>query len=74
MNYNLCLTAQKLAPFWGATVIDGLEGMEGNGLGNYDISKIEIRGEKIAAVTRKYRLHTNTDHSLQWMAPLVLDR
>jgi len=120
MNYNLCLTAQKLAPFWGATVIDGLEGMEGDGpvsgtpvpsriaiasldwvaadrvgveamgidprwvgylqyceqvgIGNYDISKIEIRGEKIAAVVRKYRLHSNTDRNLQWMAPLAFDR
>jgi len=120
MNYNLFLTAQKLAPFWGATVIDGLEGMEGDGpvsgtpvpsriamasldyvaadrvgveamgidprwvgylqyceqvgIGNYDISKIEVRGEKIAAVARKYRLHSSTDHNLQWMAPLALDR
>ncbi|MCC6861043.1 MAG: DUF362 domain-containing protein [Bryobacterales bacterium] len=30
-HYNMLLTAQKLAPFWGATVIDGFEGMEGNG-------------------------------------------
>jgi uncharacterized protein (DUF362 family) len=120
MNYNLFLTSQKLAPFWGASVIDGLEGMEGNGpvsgtpvpsriaiasldyvaadrvgveamgidprwvgylqyceqvgIGNYDISKIEVRGEKIAAVARTYRLHANTDRNLQWMAPLVLDR
>jgi uncharacterized protein (DUF362 family) len=120
MNYNLTLTAQKLALFWGATVIDGLEGMEGDGpvsgtpvpsriaiasldyvaadrvgveamgiepswvgylqyceqvgIGNYDISKIEIRGEKIAAVARKYRLHSNTERNLQWMAPLALDR
>jgi uncharacterized protein (DUF362 family) len=120
MNYNLTLVAQKLAPFWGATVIDGLEGMEGNGpvagtpvpsgiaiasldyiaadrvgveamgidpswvgylqyceqvgIGNYDISKIEVRGEKIAAVARKYHLHSNTDRNLQWMAPLALDR
>jgi uncharacterized protein (DUF362 family) len=117
MNYNLTLVAQKLAPSWGATVIDGLEGMEGNGpvsgtpvpsriaiasldyiaadrvgveamgidprwvgylqyceqvgIGNYDISKIEVRGEKIAAVARKYRLHSNTERNLQWMAPLV---
>jgi uncharacterized protein (DUF362 family) len=119
MNYNLCLIAQKLAPFWGATVIDGLEGMEGDGpvsgtpvpsriaiasldyvaadrvgveamgidprwvgylqyceqvgIGNYDISKIEVRGEKIAAVARKYRLHSNTDRNLQWMAPLAFE-
>ncbi len=30
-NYNMMVTAQKMAPFWGATVIDGYEGMEGNG-------------------------------------------
>ncbi|HZU28306.1 MAG TPA: DUF362 domain-containing protein [Bryobacteraceae bacterium] len=30
-HYDMFLTAQKLRPFWGATVIDGYEGMEGNG-------------------------------------------
>ncbi|MCC6569842.1 MAG: DUF362 domain-containing protein, partial [Anaerolineales bacterium] len=30
-HYDMLLTAQKMAPFWGATVIDGFEGMEGNG-------------------------------------------
>jgi uncharacterized protein (DUF362 family) len=30
-NYDMMLTAQKMAPFWGATLIDGFEGMEGNG-------------------------------------------
>ena len=31
MHYNILLTAQRMKPFWGATVIDGTEGMEGNG-------------------------------------------
>ena len=31
MHYNIMLTAQRMKPFWGATVIDGFEGMEGNG-------------------------------------------
>ncbi len=31
MQYNMLITAQKMRPFWGATVIDGYEGMEGNG-------------------------------------------
>lgn len=31
MHYNIMLTAQRLKPFWGATVVDGFEGMEGNG-------------------------------------------
>lgn len=30
-HYNMMLTAQKLKPYWGATLIDGFEGMEGNG-------------------------------------------
>jgi len=30
-HYDMFLTAQKMLPFWGATVIDGFEGMEGNG-------------------------------------------
>jgi uncharacterized protein (DUF362 family) len=30
-HYNMLLTAQRLQPNWGATVIDGYEGMEGNG-------------------------------------------
>jgi uncharacterized protein (DUF362 family) len=29
--YNIFLTAQKMQAHWGATVIDGYEGMEGNG-------------------------------------------
>ena len=31
MHYNIMLTAQRMKPFWGATVVDGFEGMEGNG-------------------------------------------
>ena len=30
-HYDIMLTAQKMRPYWGATVIDGFEGMEGNG-------------------------------------------
>jgi uncharacterized protein (DUF362 family) len=32
-NYLMYLVAQKMQPYWGATVIDGYEGMEGNGPG-----------------------------------------
>jgi uncharacterized protein (DUF362 family) len=31
MHYDIMLTAQRMRPSWGATVIDGFEGMEGNG-------------------------------------------
>ena len=33
-HYNMLLTAQKLQPNWGAAVIDGFEGMEGEGPSN----------------------------------------
>lgn len=33
-HYGIFLTAQRMKPFWGATVIDGFEGMEGNGPGS----------------------------------------
>jgi len=115
-HYNMLLTAQKLRPNWGAAVIDGFEGMEGNGpasgtpvpsriaiastdyiaadrvavecmgidpawpgylnycgqlgLGNYDSARIEVIGEKIAAVTRKYRMHQDIDRELQWMGEM----
>jgi uncharacterized protein (DUF362 family) len=115
-NYNMMTTAQKLAPFWGVAVIDGFEGMEGNGpgsgtpvpsrlavastdfvaadrvavecmginplwiahlqwcwqvgLGQYDIGKIDIRGEKIADVRRPYRLHRDIELELRWIGPL----
>jgi uncharacterized protein (DUF362 family) len=110
------LTAQRLQPCWGAAVIDGFEGMEGNGpndgtlvpsrvaiastdyiaadrvglavmgidpswvgylnfcaqagLGQNDLSKIEIRGKRLAEVTRKYRLHDDIERELRWMGPM----
>jgi uncharacterized protein (DUF362 family) len=114
--YNIFLAAQKLQTNWGATIIDGFEGMEGNGpgdgtpvnsriaiastdyiaadrvgaecmgvnanwlgwmkylgevgVGQWDLSKIDIRGTQIAAVQRKYRLHKDVDIMLKWMGPL----
>ncbi len=116
MQYNIMLTAQKMRPFWGATVIDGFEGMEGNGptsgtpvnsrlaiastdyiaadrvgletmgidsqwpgylvycgqmgLGQYDLSKIDVIGPSIASVQKKYRLHSDIDRELQWRGPM----
>jgi uncharacterized protein (DUF362 family) len=116
MQYNMLLTAQKMGPYWGATVIDGYEGMEGNGptsgtpvnsrlaiastdyiaadrvaletmsidsqwpgylvycgqmgLGQYDLSKIDVVGSPIASVQKKYRVHTDIDRELQWMGPM----
>ena len=33
-HYNMLVTAQRLQPNWGLALIDGFEGMEGNGPGN----------------------------------------
>jgi uncharacterized protein (DUF362 family) len=116
-HYNIFLTQQIMKPFLGAAVIDGYEGMEGNGpssgtpvpsrlaiastdyvaadrvgveamginpdwmgylrycaefgLGQYDLAKIDIRGEKLETVRRKYQLHQDIERELQWMGPLL---
>jgi uncharacterized protein (DUF362 family) len=116
-HYNMMRTAQALQPFWGATVIDGYEGMEGNGpasgtpvpsrvaiastdfiaadrvgveamgidpawlgylqfcsqvgLGQYDLEKIDVRGEALASVRRSYRMHRDIERELQWMGPIT---
>ncbi len=41
------------------------------GLGQFDPSKIDIRGEKIADVQKKYQLHKDIERELQWMGPLT---
>ncbi len=116
-HYNIFVTQQIMQPFLGAAVIDGYEGMEGNGpssgtpvpsrlaiastdyvaadrvgvetmginpdwmgylrycaefgVGQYDLAKIDIRGEKIEAVRRKYQLHRDIERELQWMGPML---
>ena len=40
------------------------------GLGNYDLAKIDVRGETIASVQRKYKMNDNFDKEIQWMGPL----
>jgi uncharacterized protein (DUF362 family) len=115
-HYNMLLTAQKLRPNWGVALVDGFEGMEGNGpasgtpvasriaiastdyiaadrvgvecmginpawlgylnycgqlgLGNYDISKIDVIGAKIADVRKKYQMHADIERELEWMGEM----
>jgi hypothetical protein len=40
------------------------------GLGQYELDKIDIRGEKLADVRRSYRLHEDIDQEKQWMGPM----
>ncbi len=115
-HVDIMMTAQRLQPFWGATVIDGYEGMEGNGptegalvpsriaisstdyvaadrvgieamgidaawvgylqfcgqagLGQHDLSRIDVRGAQLADVARKYKLHDDIQRELRWMGPM----
>jgi uncharacterized protein (DUF362 family) len=117
MNYNLAVVAKKLSGFWGCGVIDGFEGMEGNGpirgtaipmhcalaspdlvaadrvaldlmtipshavgylqyaaelgIGQFDIAKIDIRGEKPESLARKFKLHDQVQQQLDWLNEIV---
>jgi uncharacterized protein (DUF362 family) len=113
MNYSMGITALRLRPNWGAALIDGFEGMEGNGpssgtpvptqvalastdflaadrvalevmglpphavgylqyasqlgVGQFDLAKIDIRGEKPESVRRVFRLHDSVERQLRWL-------
>jgi uncharacterized protein (DUF362 family) len=115
-HVDIALTAQRLQPFWGVAVLDGWEGMEGNGptegslvpsriaiastdyvaadrvgievmginpewvgylgfcaragLGQINLPNIDIRGTKLAEVTRKYRMHGDLERELRWIGPM----
>jgi uncharacterized protein (DUF362 family) len=53
-HYNMLLAAQKLQPNWGAAVIDGFEGIEGNGprLGTPVPSRLAIASTDYIAADR----------------------
>jgi uncharacterized protein (DUF362 family) len=115
-HVDIMMAAQRLQPYWGATVIDGFEGMEGNGptngslvpsrvaisstdyvaadrvgleamgieaswvgylqfcaqagLGQCDLSKIDVRGARLADIARKYKLHEDIERELKWRGPM----
>ena len=54
MHYNMLLTAEKLRPNWGLAVINGFEGMEGNGpnSGTPVPSRVAIASTDYIAVDR----------------------
>jgi uncharacterized protein (DUF362 family) len=41
------------------------------GVGQYDIAKIEIRGEKPETVQRKFKLHPGVQQQLDWLNAIV---
>ena len=116
MVYNMAITAVHMRPNWGVAVIDGFEGMEGDGpvkgtpvpmrvalaspdflaadrvavevmgipahavgymqyaaqmgIGQFDLSKIDIRGEKPESVKKTFKLHQNANFQLDWLLDL----
>jgi uncharacterized protein (DUF362 family) len=54
IQMNLALTAKRMRPFWGATVIDGFEGMEGEGplKGTPVASRVAIASTDLVAADR----------------------
>lgn len=116
-HYGIVRTAERMRANWGVAVIDGFEGMEGNGpssgtpvesriaiastdflaadrvgvecmgidagwpaylnwcgemgVGNYDLARIDVRGDAIAKVRKPYQMHGDIDRELQWMGPLT---
>jgi uncharacterized protein (DUF362 family) len=116
-HYDIMRTAERMRPSWGLGVIDGFEGMEGNGpsqgtpiasriaivspdmiacdrigveamgidpgwmgylqwceqvgVGAFSRDRIEVRGETVEKVARKYRMHGDIERELQWMGPLT---
>jgi uncharacterized protein (DUF362 family) len=116
MVYNMAITALHMKRNWGVAVIDGFDGMEGDGpvngtaipmhvalagpdflavdrvaietmgvpphavgymqyaaemgLGQFDLSKIDIRGEKPESVKKTFKLHTNVNFQLDWLSDL----
>jgi uncharacterized protein (DUF362 family) len=115
-HVDIAMTIERLRPFLGAAVLDGWEGMEGNGpgsgtlvpskiaiastdfiavdrvgveamginpewigylgfcarsgLGQGELSNIEVRGAKLAEVARKYRMHDDLERELRWQGPM----
>jgi uncharacterized protein (DUF362 family) len=109
--YNIYVTAARMQPFWGATVIDGYEGRENSGfvaskvaiastdyvaadrvgseamgvnhewlgwlkycgesgVGQWDLAKIDLRGNKLEEVRREYLLHPDIELMLRWQGPM----
>ena len=40
------------------------------GVGQWDLSKIDVQGAQIAAVQKKYQMHPDIERQLKWMGPM----
>ena len=41
------------------------------GVGQYDLSKIDVIGAALADVKKQYRLHPDIERELKWMGPMT---
>jgi len=41
------------------------------GVGQFDLDKIDIRGEKLEAVQHKFKLHDSVQQQLDWLNDIV---
>ena len=41
------------------------------GVGQFDLAKIDIRGEKPEAVKKTFKLHTTANYQLGWLGDLM---
>jgi len=48
----------------------GQMGLGQAGLGQYELHKIDIAGENLAAVRKSYQLHGDIERELQWQGPM----
>jgi len=63
---RVCLELMSIDP----TKIGYLTYCAGAGMGQFDLSKIEIMGEPLAKHIRTYQLPPNMERQLQWMTPI----
>jgi uncharacterized protein (DUF362 family) len=55
-----------------ANLVGYLQYCEAVGLGNYDLSKIDVRGATIESVKRIHKMAPNYDNIIKWKDPLAL--
>ena len=116
-HVDIAMTIERLHPCLGVAVLDGWEGMEGNGpaggtlvpsriaiastdfvaadrvgveamginpewvgylgfcarrgLGEGDLSRVQVRGARLAEIAKKYRMHDDLEKELRWMGPMT---
>ena len=54
-----------------ANLVGYLQYCEAVGLGNYDLGKIDVRGDAIESVKRTYKMSPNYDNIIKWKDPLT---